>query len=133
MSRLMLKKCICALGFLCGCILADEKRDLPGVHAYPVPFNPKKSSAKAITIDFSSASLSVPCQIKMSVYDINGDSVCSRSFSFSKPDELNGLVKWNGRNDSGKLVGQGLYIIRLEVEESSGAYSEKNIRVVIVY
>ena len=44
--------------------------DMSQVIAYPVPFNPKKSSLKAITIDGFTCD-----KVKVEIFDINGDPV----------------------------------------------------------
>ncbi len=96
--------------------------------AYPVPFNPKKGSIKYITIGNppSMTTLAVD-RITIEVYDINGDPVTRKEFSSSE-------ARWNGRNDKGKLVLPGLYIIKVTVENSmTGDFGRKLIRVLINY
>jgi flagellar hook assembly protein FlgD len=96
--------------------------------AYPVPFNPKKGSVKYITIGNSpSAGALAVDKIIVEVYDINGDPVIKKEFSSTE-------ARWNGRNDNGRLVKPGLYIIKVTVENSmTGDYGKKLIRVLIKY
>lgn len=103
--------------------------NMSGVHAYPVPFNPKKSGAsKAIALKGFSC---LDCSVKMEVFDINGDKVVSRTFNIASYEIKNA---WNARNVSGKLVSPGMYIIKLSVENSSdGDFGQKIIRVLIAY
>ena len=98
--------------------------DTDKVIAYPVPFNPKKHSLSVM--DKSAAPLAAS-MIMMEIYDINGDLVFSRRYASLE------AVKWNGRNDSGVMVKPGLYIIKLEIEDSSGGYGKKLIRIVVNY
>ena len=93
--------------------------DMKNVYAYPVPFNPNKHTT--IKINNPSAD-----NLKMTVYDINGDLVIEKSSSANP-------VIWNGRNDSGRLVKPGLYIIKVEIENSSGDYGKKMIRILVDY
>lgn len=96
--------------------------------AYPVPFNPKKGGVKYITIGNSPsvAALSVD-KIVIEVFDINGDLVIKKEFNSSE-------ARWNGRNDNGRLVKPGLYIIKVTGENSmTGDYGKKLIRVLIKY
>jgi flagellar hook assembly protein FlgD len=96
--------------------------------AYPVPFNPKKGSVKYITIGNSpSAGALAVDKIIIEVYDINGDPVIKKEFSSTE-------ARWNGRNDHGRLVKPGLYIIKVTVENSmTGDFGKKLIRVLIKY
>ncbi|MDR3237213.1 MAG: T9SS type A sorting domain-containing protein [Spirochaetia bacterium] len=121
LKRAVLSVLVCL--FSGGIAFADI--DMSNVYAYPVPYNPKKSSMKAIKFDkgvWPSVS-----SIKMEVFDINGDSVTERTFTTA------GDVQWNARNSSGKMVAPGMYIIKLSVEDSNGDFGKKIIRVLIAY
>lgn len=94
--------------------------------AYPVPY---RVSRGPLTIGFGSpeapvANLTVDCTI----YDINGDEVFSRS-SGSVP------VIWSGRNNSGREVKPGLYIIKLKIEDhnDNNKTYKKLIRILVDY
>ncbi len=116
---------IALLFFVSGDIYALSTKNLI---AYPVPFNPKKGSVKYITIGNSPsvAALSVD-RIVIEVFDINGDPVVKKEFSSSE-------ARWNGRNDNGRLVKPGLYIIRITAENTTtGDFGKKLIRVLIKY
>ena len=104
--------------------------DISGVHAYPVPYNPKKSSAKIIR--FKGLDAYTFGTLKMEVFDINGDRVLSRTFS--NPSS----AQWNARNEKGKLVSPGMYIIKLSLDVPSAVpndenFGRKTIRVLIAY
>ncbi len=93
--------------------------DMKNVIAYPVPFNPKKTTLKIANPS--------GYDLKAEIYDVNGDLVCEKRGSST-------TVIWNGRNADGKLVKPGLYIIRITVEESStGDYGKKIIRILVDY
>jgi len=93
--------------------------DMKNIYAYPVPFNPNKHNIINISNPLNDS-------LKMTVYDINGDLVIEKSSSANP-------VIWNGRNGSGRLVKPGLYIIKVEIENSSGDYGKKIIRILVDY
>ena len=75
---------------------------------YPNPFNP------TTTISFS-----IPEEIKVdiSVYNIKGQKV--RTLTNNNFDRGNHSVIWNGYNDSGKLVGSGVYFYKMNLNGKS--------------
>lgn len=93
--------------------------DMKNIYAWPVPFNPRKHSVININNPSSDS-------MKITVYDVNGDMVTEKSGSSSP-------LIWNGRNSSGRLVKPGLYIIKVEVENSTGDYGKKMIRILVDY
>ena len=99
--------------------------DTGKIYAYPVPFNPKKGvltvrSENALTLS----------SVKMTVYDINGDKVFSRTYAAMDTAGL----KWSGRNSKGNYVKPGLYILKLVLEDdSTGGYKKELIRVLVRY
>jgi hypothetical protein len=100
--------------------------DMSATHAYPVPYNPKKSTKKTISFAGWPGGVTIT-SVKMEVFDINGDKVISRVFS------VPASVRWNARNESGKMVSPGMYIIKLSIEDSDGDFGKKIIRVLIAY
>lgn len=96
------------------CTSAAYSFDMSQVYAYPVPFIPGKH--QQLTINTPGGATTIKCN----VYDINGDIV--RSFS--------GTI-WNGRNGKGRQVKPGLYIIKVEIEDGSGNYGKKMIRIIV--
>ena len=92
--------------------------DMKNIIAYPVPFNPKKSVLKIDNPDSYS--------LEVKIYDINGDIVCSKSGS-SDP------VIWNGRDENGRYVKPGLYLIKVTAENAAGDYGKKIIRILVDY
>jgi hypothetical protein len=114
--------------FSCLCYLMISLRAYPinidNVIAYPVPFNPKLHKNLNIT-NKPLTSVGTVDRVKIEIYDINGDRVITKEYS-----TIN--VLWNGRNQKGKLVGPGLYIIKITLEDSaSGEYKQKIIRILV--
>ncbi|HPJ36826.1 MAG TPA: FlgD immunoglobulin-like domain containing protein [Spirochaetota bacterium] len=64
-------------------------------------------------------------RVKIEIFDINGDLVLDREYS-SLP------VIWNGRNGSGRMVGAGMYIIKVTVEKTdTGEHGVRIIRILV--
>ncbi|HQP47839.1 MAG TPA: FlgD immunoglobulin-like domain containing protein [Spirochaetota bacterium] len=92
--------------------------------AYPVPFNPRIQTMK---IGFTSGTAETVDRVKIEIFDINGDVVLEREYSSLAP-----AVIWNGRNGSGRMVGAGMYIIKVTVEKSdTGEHGVKIIRILV--
>ena len=93
----------------------DEDRAIPKVFSvglnYPNPFNP------ATTIGFD---IPVASHVKMIVYNILGQKVKTLVDAVSEPGEYR--VVWDGRNDSGALVGSGIYLYKFEAGEYRRVY-----------
>ncbi len=98
--------------------------DMKNIVAYPVPFNPRNG---VLTVGYpASYSGASADQVKVVIYDINGDRVIEKNRS-QLP------LYWNGRNRSGRLVKPGMYIIKVTVENENGDYGKKIIRILINY
>jgi len=96
--------------------------DMKNIAALPVPSNPQKGNPLTI----GSTAGSEPHTVRVEIFDINGDSVIKKSGS--------GIpVYWNGRNGSGRFVKPGLYIIKIEIDDSTGDYGKKVIRILVNY
>jgi len=94
--------------------------DMSGVIAYPVPFNPRKDASLKIANPGTYS-------MKVEIFDINGDPVCTKSGSVA-------FLYWNGRNEKGNYVKPGMYIIKISAENiSTGDYGKKIIRILVDY
>jgi hypothetical protein len=86
----------------------------PEVHrlhaAYPNPFNPET------TIRFEVAG-SLPRKAAVTVFDVTGRRVAMLFSDACTPGSHE--VRWNGRDDTGRAVGSGLYIVRFEAGDFS--------------
>lgn len=84
------------------------------VYAYPNPFSPRAHNLldQAGYVRFH-AVVKESYVIKMGVYNFAMENVYSEDF-----DRRNGVgtLKWNGRDNSGALVANGVYLIRLEYD-----------------
>ena len=98
--------------------------DMKDIVAYPVPFNPHVN--KTLTVGYPGGASLAGYKINVSICDINGDVVITRS-------RAQVPLVWNGRNGSGRFVKPGLYILKVEIENDLGDYGKKVIRVLIDY
>ncbi len=100
--------------------------DLSSIIVYPVPLNPYKHSLK---IEDRGVYKSLPAiKVKIEIFDINGDPLFSREYMGI------GSIQWSGRNNNGKMVKPGLYIIKISVENlASGEFGQRIIRILVKY
>ena len=100
--------------------------NVSNIIAYPVPFNPKN---QVLRIGYKpDVTAEIVNRALIEIFDINGDKVFLREYS-----SLSTPVIWNGRNNVGKRVKPGLYIIKITVENyQTGEQDSKIIRIVII-
>jgi len=79
--------------------------------SYPNPFNP------STLINFS---LPVPGDVKLRVYDINGQLV--RTLVAGEMSAGRHSVSWNGRHELNRIVAAGMYIYKITVEDANGRH-----------
>ncbi|MFH1367663.1 MAG: PQQ-binding-like beta-propeller repeat protein [Elusimicrobiota bacterium] len=75
--------------------------NLSAVKAYPVPFNPLADGN--MTMD------NLTNEADIRIYNVVGELIRKLEYTSG-----NGRAKWDGKNDSGILVGSGVYIITIE-------------------
>ncbi len=115
------KLLIPAIIFLC---VPVYSLDMKALVAYPVPYDPGKG---VLTIGYPLGHGGATAfNIKVAIYDINGDLVVEKSRS-QLP------LKWNGRNKSGRRVKRGMYILKVTVENDEGVYGRKILRILVDY
>ncbi len=128
--RFPLKKwiiiCICGLFALIALPAVQRPllaSSIDGIILYPVPLDPEKQT---LTIeDRKKAYSGKSILVRVQVYDINGDLLFSRNYN-SLP------VYWKGYSTSGKKVSNGVYIVKLTVEDlESGATEKKMFRIIV--
>ncbi|MCF7913342.1 MAG: DUF1565 domain-containing protein [Candidatus Cloacimonetes bacterium] len=74
------------------------------IENYPNPFNPET------TIFFSTTEGTENSEL--SIYNIKGQ--CLRSFKIQNPKSKINQVVWDGRNENGRLVSSGVYLVRVQ-------------------
>ncbi|MFH1259837.1 MAG: FlgD immunoglobulin-like domain containing protein, partial [Elusimicrobiota bacterium] len=82
------------------------------VSNYPNPFDSRKTITK---INFT---LNQHSRVKIKVYDLFGYKV--RELSVEGNAGSNNNVEWDGTDDSGRKVSQGMYLVVIEVEGDDG-------------
>jgi hypothetical protein len=82
------------------------------LNIYPNPFNPSTTISFSLTVeDVKNA--------EIEIYNIKGQKV--RRLKIGNSELKIGQVVWNGTDDSGKMVGSGIYFCRLKVNGKSKA------------
>ena len=70
--------------------------------------------------------------IDLDVFSLKGEIVHRRSYRFDNPDEVIDEIQWDGRNTSGALLNNGVYIYKIKVTSTlDGASNEIFRRLVI--
>jgi hypothetical protein len=109
-------------------------------HVDPNPFTPNGDGKNDVTIiDFSIANVEVPKALSISVFDLAGKKVrtivslmtATHPF-FGNPLFGGRGILWDGKNDAGKLVLPGVYIIQVSYDVDNGG-SFVNKPVVVAY
>ena len=85
--------------------------DLKFLSAYPNPFNPQT------TIHFT---VGRPEQVRVAVFDINGKLV--RTLADQVFETGAQELSWQGRDNSGRAVGSGTYIVVVSGQEQTFAH-----------
>ena len=95
--------------------------DMKDVIAAPVPFNPNTHTLSIMNLpNYDSFTLEV--------YDVAGDRAVVRTYT------VPANVKWNGRNNSGRLVRPGMYILKITARDTvTDAFGRKTIRILVKY
>jgi hypothetical protein len=75
------------------------------MRAYPNPFNPRT------TVAFSLTSRQ---KVQISVFDLTGRKVRTLAARFFQAGDH--TIEWNGRDDSGRTLGSGSYLVRLRTD-----------------
>jgi len=79
---------------------------------YPNPFNPET------TIEFSIDARDVGEPLSVAIYNIRGQKIRTL-ISDEEVEESRFTLVWDGRNDNGRIVSSGTYLIKLDTARSS--------------
>jgi len=86
------------------------------------PFNPEASDPRD---DHTSIYYKVSEEgVTIRIYSINGELVKTLVEDRAIPEDT---IEWDGRNDKGRVVGSGVYLVNLKIGESS-----KTVKVVVL-
>jgi len=81
--------------------------DLSNVKAYPSPFNPTTAFGGKLKV------INLPKDAEMTVYNIAGEKVITiKETDMTFPNA--GWVEWNGKNETGDAVAQGVYVLLIK-------------------
>ncbi len=85
----------------------------PSVYAYPNPFSPARGDFVRFQYNISHAG-----NVKIEIYNFALEKVTTINEAESAPDQntLNRSAHWDGRDNNGRMVDNGVYFFRAEVE-----------------
>ncbi len=85
-------------------------------YAYPNPFSPyEHNQLNGSGYVHINLSVKISFVVKMDVFNFAMEKVSSRQFD--RRQTSTGSFKWDGKDDSGRIVDNGVYFIRLEYDE----------------
>jgi hypothetical protein len=105
--------------------------DKDETYAYPNPFSPYSHNQLNSDgwVRFNTGAHTVQ-QVDMKIYNFALEEVYSEKFDWQTNP---GAVKWNGRDNKGKLVSNGIYIVNLQFSENDNSTIEDHwVKLVIV-
>jgi hypothetical protein len=93
--------------------VSTRERTYPAVYAYPNPFSPARGTFIRFQYDITRAG-----EIKIDIYNFAMENVTSiRTYeSNPTPNTLDRSAFWNGRDSNNRIVANGVYFFRAEVE-----------------
>jgi hypothetical protein len=99
-----------------------SQRDPDNYYAYPSPFSPTASTRHGTTIHFKPAS---DTRVTVEIYDFNLDLVKTVVSNLPRQGgvESDDIV-WDGTNGNGKVVANGVYFFRIELENGDDLWGK---------
>jgi hypothetical protein len=93
--------------------VSTRQRTDPAVYAYPNPFSPERGTEIRFQYDISTAG-----EVKIDIYNFAMEKVISlREYeAVTTPNTLDRSASWDGRDNNGRLVDNGVYFFRADVE-----------------
>ena len=114
---------------------ASERIEITKLYAYPNPFDNEEESVN-ITLLVKSPIDGLQGSVNYFIYDMNGIQVWSQKIEVAldkSTEDVDGQIKienlWNGNNDRGQAVANGVYVVNVVVE-IGGTYV-KDARVLV--
>ena len=105
--------------------------DKDEIYAYPNPFSPYSHNQLNNDgwVRFNTGNFSVQ-QVDLNIYNFALETVYSERFDWQTNP---GAVKWNGRDNRGELVSNGVYFVNLQFSESDNSTKENHwVKLVVV-
>lgn len=99
-----------------------SQRDPDDHYAYPSPFSPVQSTRRGTTIHFKP---DVDTRASVSIYDINLEPVKTVvSALYRRGGVESDDIVWDGTNDDGDLVANGIYYYRVELDSGDDLWGK---------
>ncbi len=105
--------------------------DKDEIYAYPNPFSPYSHNQLNDNgwVRFNTGNFSVR-EVDLNIYNFALETVYSERFDWQTNP---GAIKWNGRDNGGKLVSNGVYFVNLQFSESENSTKEDHwLKLVVV-
>ena len=87
--------------------------------SYPNPFVVGGRETDEVCIPFD---LAAPGKVTFSIYTLQGALVRCIELGVLAPRHYGNLARWDGKNERGRSVGSGIYLVRLEVQNGSESF-----------
>jgi hypothetical protein len=93
--------------------VSTRERTEPAVYAYPNPFSPERGTQIRFQYDITRAA-----EVKIDIYNFAMEKVISLREYESMPTQttLDRSASWDGRDNNGRMVDNGVYFFRADVE-----------------
>lgn len=93
--------------------VSTRNRPKPAVYAYPNPFSPERETILRFQFDISGAA-----EVKIDIYNFAMEKVISLREYEALPEQnaFDRSATWDGRDNNGRMVDNGVYFFRAEVE-----------------
>jgi hypothetical protein len=96
----------------------NKTQSVPLISLFPNPFR------NQIKISWTIAK---PSQVRLNIYDYSGRLVRTLSDNYGRQPGSYSVI-WNGKDNAGKIVGHGVYFIRLETDQEVMTVKTINLR-----
>ena len=87
--------------------------------SYPHPFVVGARETDEVRVPFD---LAVQGKVTLSIYTLQGALVRRIELGALVPRHYEDWARWDGKNERGRSVGSGIYLVRLEVQSDSGNF-----------
>jgi hypothetical protein len=93
--------------------VSTRQRIDPAVYAYPNPFSPARETVVRFQYDITRAG-----EVRIDIYNFAMERVISMRKSETSPAQnaFDRSARWDGRDSNGRMVDNGVYFFRAEVE-----------------
>jgi len=116
--------------------------NLGDIFAYPNPYSPFKYTVTSrdfpgeniVKVQYE---LKQDCEIDVKIFNLVGDLVYSKHYDKGVPQISAGgysptWIEWNGKNNDGRYVSDGGYILQITAKPDSGKIEKKYVKILVI-